>query len=415
MRTPNPPRLDPVDRVVVEPHSVMLPHQEAYARILIENAKENKKKLKNPKVKCDIYGCKHKLTLVTDGLVCPDCEKRCASRSGLTLHRKSCKGNLVVRALSREFHVNTRSDPLTSRVVLAEVKLSDYPDVKSAEEAVRKMAQPDHVLFKDKGLDVLNRIKRPMEHGYSEDEVTAAAMPYIMKHASMYANHNCEVEDAIQQGWVGIRNTLLSDRAIAPFGSHAFLHIRTNIRRYVTQSGMIRHGERDHDFYGTKGGSQGYKRDDDGNFVWRCPKCYHEWGSKKKIKCSLCGSEDSQKVQLYGTLTSADAEISDGFSVRDAMASQDAGPLEIVMEKDVREHKRRILDIIIEAAGLSEQQAVHIDSLFGFNGEKQLSGTELAKKLGNSRQRVGQQRKKCIEKLRSAAEDLGFDWDLIDE
>ena len=97
------------------------------------------------------------------------------------------------------------------------------------------------------------------------------------------------------------------------------------------------------------------------------------------------------------------------------MKSQISTPLDIVMEKDVREHKNNLLRLIIEAADITDQQLTYMNSEYGLDGEEELSGQALADRLNNSRQRVGQQRKKCNEKLQSAAKLLGIDWSIIAE
>lgn len=374
-----PPRKDPIAEIVVERHSVKRSHQ------------------RRRKYKCDLHGCK----------INPNA--------------------IVARALSREFTVDTKGNVLVSQVVLAEVRVKDYKTKQTARNAVRRKAKRKQNLT----LDVLNKIKRPLECGYTEEEVFHAILPYIMRHARVYSNNHFPLEDAINQGWCGIRSALETDRAMAPFATHAYLHIRTKIRRPIYESGLIRHGEREGDYRGAKGGRLG--------FEWTCHDCgevtseepeFREVfvkkggkivilkdGKKKTRKihrCIICNREEVTEQKNYGSLTSADAELGDSFALKDAMECADPGPLEVVMERDMAEHKRQIIADIKEEAGLSDQQLETMVLLFGLDGNKEHSGTEVSKKLGNSRQRVGQQRKKCLEKLRAAAETLGYDLDLIE-
>jgi len=410
MQTLVPPHASAVvSKVVVESHRHKQPHQ----------SQKFKKKCECGKSKCD-----HNITYVT---------RKC--RCDLA----GCKispNTKVVRALSRVFTVNSKKTSLASRIVLAEVRLADFKSVAAAKRAVRKLAVPVRPLK----VDILAKIKRPMALGYGEDEIFTAMRPYIGRHARMYSNNNFPMEDAEQEGWRGIRSAINTDRAIAPFATHAYLHIRTKVRRPIYEGGLIKHGEREADSQGTKGGLLAFK--------WICKQCGDEWNYNHEDKVDLSdeqreelrgienerdreeakrrmlypeciGSrcEDNgnvEKIKVLGSLTSVDAELGDSFSLKDAMACEEPGPLEIVMEKDAQEFRRGILDLFILGSSLSDQQLDTMERLFGLNGKEQLSGTEAAKAIGNSRQRVGQQLKKCKEKLKAAADELGYDFDMLE-
>jgi RNA polymerase sigma factor (sigma-70 family) len=385
-----PPLVDPVDTVVVEKHRTKRPHQR------IPDA-----------FKCDTRGCKvgaH--TKVARAL---SREWTAEFRLKRDKYTSRYHGTCEVLEKGEEFY-RLR---ITSRVVLAEVVVSDYKTKAAAMAAVRAMAKK-----KPLNLDILNQIKRPLEHGYTEMEIFHAIYPYVSRHAKAYANHHFPQEDAEQEGWEGIRNALTTDLAMAPFASHAYLHIRTKIRRASYESGLIRKGERECDSHGTKGGQVG--------FQWQCHGCgelmREEPDSKtRKVKgvevvtwhCIICGDE-VQKQKKFGVLTSADAELGDAFTLKDAMETEEDGPLEVVMEADLLGHKQQVIRELMDAAGFSDQQLEVLVLRFGLEGEA-LTGTETAKKLDISRQRVGQQYNKCMEKLRAASDSLGYDWDLIDQ
>jgi DNA-directed RNA polymerase specialized sigma subunit len=92
---------------------------------------------------------------------------------------------------------------------------------------------------------------------------------------------------------------------------------------------------------------------------------------------------------------------------RDLICTDD--PLEIVMDQDLQELKKRAMSKIIEAARLSARQFEVLALRIGLNGIS-LSNTETALKLDITRQRVGQQYTKCLEKLRVATDSLGYEW-----
>lgn len=384
-----PPLVDPVDRVVVEKHKTKRPHQRIPDTF-----------------KCDTRGCK----------VGPSTKvARALSREWAAEYRVR-RSEYTSRF--HGFEVLERGDEfyrllIKSRVVLAEVKVSDYKTKAAAMAAVRAKAKK-----KPLTLDILNTIKRPLEHGYTEMEVFHAIYPYVSRHAKVYSNYHFPQEDAEQEGWEGVRNALNTDMAMAPFASHAFLHIRTKIRRASYESGLIRKGERECDTHGTKGGEVG--------FQWQCHGCGELMTEEPKSKvqktkkgekityfCIICGDE-AMKQKKFGVLTSADAELGDAFTLKDAMESVEEGPLEVVMESDLQLHKKRIIQELMDAAGFSDQQLEVLVLRFGLGGGS-LTGTETAKKLDISRQRVGQQYNKCMEKLRAASDSLGYDWDLINQ
>jgi RNA polymerase sigma factor (sigma-70 family) len=297
--------------------------------------------------------------------------------------------DIVARAISREFTVSTKKCQMTSQIIMAEVKVSDYESEADAIEAVRKLAlEPERPLT----LEMLHQIKRPLEHGYTRDEIIVAMHPYIMKHALSYKTNHFPLEDAMQMGAIGVDAALDTDRALAPLSNHAFRHIQTKIRREACSSGLIKHGERDGDFHGRLGTQIGTEIDENGN-----------------------------TKPVYNSIQSADAELTaDGFTLCELMADdyETSNPQELAIRSEEIAIAKVDVAKLINGAGLSEQQKKvfcmswglndHIDSPYDEdttefslweNGNFRHTGTEIAKIIGCSRQRVGQQLEKCEQKI----------------
>lgn len=295
----------------------------------------------------------------------------------------------VVRILSKEFVVNTQKIQLDSQLVIAEAKVSDYRTLAAAKAAVLRQAHRKPQLT----IDILNKIKRPLEHGYSMEEVVVAMQPYIIKVSKQYSTHAYPIDDAAQNGRMGVIQALRTDRAIAPFSKHCYLHIRTKIRRAgASNSGVISHGERDGDFFGRKGILLGI-------------------------------DEDGQKI--FSTVTSADACLSDdGFNLYDIECDDNC--IDPCAQAIINEEKQMVTETVnalIKLAALSEQQLKvcclyyglnnHIDNPYDCDSQSEEyrkwengwehTGTEIARALGCSRQRVGQQLDKSRDRLLRAA------------
>lgn len=301
---------------------------------------------------------------------------------------------LVVRALSKTFEVNTQKVQFESEIVLSEVVLSGFGSESEARiEAIRLASELEDPLT----LETLGCLKRPVEHGYSEWDVCSAMEPFIRKHNYKYCSEFFPEEDGLQHGYIGVIQALRTDRALAPFSTHAFRHTQTNVRRSVSNSGLIRHGERDGDFHGTKGILLGV--DDDGN-------------------------------KIYGRLQSAEVKIGgEDLTIYDLHEKQDADPGPLEMAEMNEEHKiaASTLEELIKRANLTIQQKTVLDLYSGLNTHIdnpydptedsenhkkweedgwEHTGTEIAKIMKCTRQRVGQQKEKSMDKLVKAGEQM---------
>ena len=111
----------------------------------------------------------------------------------------------------------------------------------------------------EKTLDVLKSLRRPMDHGWSTDEIVAAMKPYIYKFVNMYPSSKDEKEDLAQQGAMGVLHAIAKDKGIADFASHAARYIKGSIDRYVNKGGVVGGSEvAGGGGLGQKGGNTGY-------------------------------------------------------------------------------------------------------------------------------------------------------------
>jgi len=94
-------------------------------------------------------------------------------------------------------------------------------------------------LSNTKTLDSLLKVKYPTLVGWTEEEIYKALRPYIGKHVRKFTTSSCPIEECTQVAYEGIRNALRTDAGISAFGQHAYLHIKTKIRRMSAASPMV--------------------------------------------------------------------------------------------------------------------------------------------------------------------------------
>ena len=104
--------------------------------------------------------------------------------------------------------------------------------------------QIEHWASQPKTLEVLNRIKSPLLAGWTVQEIIEAMGPFILSNVKRYRSQRSELDDNMQDGAIGVIKALKTDAGISPFGNHAYLHTRTNIRRPAVGSGIIVKTER---------------------------------------------------------------------------------------------------------------------------------------------------------------------------
>jgi hypothetical protein len=96
----------------------------------------------------------------------------------------------------------------------------------------------------EKGLSALQRIKLPILCGWTVEEVAKEIEPYIGDNTERYHTNRFDHQDCFQAGRVGVIKALRTDAGKSPFASHAYHHIRTNIRRNSVNSGLLHETER---------------------------------------------------------------------------------------------------------------------------------------------------------------------------
>lgn len=91
-----------------------------------------------------------------------------------------------------------------------------------------------------KSLSKLIDTKMPLNQGWSEDEVVSAMMPYIRSLAWKFHSDKTPYEDLIQHGAIGVLNALRTDKGEAPFGHHAWRHIKGEVRHAALTGGVVK-------------------------------------------------------------------------------------------------------------------------------------------------------------------------------
>lgn len=95
-----------------------------------------------------------------------------------------------------------------------------------------------------KTLETLQKIKYPLLVGWTFQEILHALKPYIFKHVKKFKTYRCDVEECFQNASIGLIKALRTDAGISPFASHAFKHLKTNVRRPSATAGVIKRPER---------------------------------------------------------------------------------------------------------------------------------------------------------------------------
>jgi RNA polymerase sigma factor (sigma-70 family) len=232
------------------------------------------------------------------------------------------------------------------------------PEEPTPPEITAEPAPPEAEWSKlPKDLATLRRIKKPIEHGWTESEVVLALLPFIINLAKKYITERFPMDDAIQEGAIGVLNALRTDKGMAPFSTHAWPHIRTAIRRASAQSGLIRRPERH--------------------------AAFHDVGI----------------VPLDKPRGEGEYSLADTIRAREPELAEVASSLE-TFQQLFDEADR-------SGAPITDQQKRVIMMVFGLDGKGERTGEQIAAELGMSRQRVNQHKLKAIQKLKDAAMRLG--------
>lgn len=95
-----------------------------------------------------------------------------------------------------------------------------------------------------KNINTLRKIRYPVICGWKFIDIMEAMKPYIYKIMKSLRSQRCEMEDCYNNAAIGIIKALRTDAGIQPFAAHAFLHIKTNVRRPMVTAGVVKTPER---------------------------------------------------------------------------------------------------------------------------------------------------------------------------
>jgi hypothetical protein len=95
-----------------------------------------------------------------------------------------------------------------------------------------------------KTLESLQQIRYPILSGWSMNEIIGGLTPFIVTHVRKFHTNRCPYEDCFQNAVVGVLQALKTDAGIASFAHHAFLHMKTQVRRNSANSGIISRPEK---------------------------------------------------------------------------------------------------------------------------------------------------------------------------
>lgn len=82
-----------------------------------------------------------------------------------------------------------------------------------------------------KELKDLKNVKKPLENGWTVDELMSALKPNIIYVANKYHNPNFSKDDAVMAGMEAVMDALRTDKGIAPFTSHVFPYMKSKVKR----------------------------------------------------------------------------------------------------------------------------------------------------------------------------------------
>jgi hypothetical protein len=82
-----------------------------------------------------------------------------------------------------------------------------------------------------KTLTNLKGVKKPLENGWTTEEVISALKPTIIHFAKKYSTPTFSVEEGIAECMTGVLTAMKNDKGIAPFTSHVFRYLSTSVQR----------------------------------------------------------------------------------------------------------------------------------------------------------------------------------------
>lgn len=114
-----------------------------------------------------------------------------------------------------------------------------------------KFQDPDNYEIKGydnpRSLTTLRNVKKPLEQGWTTEEVVEAMMPWIRSIAWRFHSNKTPIDDLIQHGAIAVMHALRTDKGEAPFGTYAWKRIYAEISRASLTGGVVKGGEREDD------------------------------------------------------------------------------------------------------------------------------------------------------------------------
>jgi len=139
-----------------------------------------------------------------------------------------------------------------------------------------------------KSLKALSKIVKPLQNGWTMDEVVKALMPYIRSLSWKFRNEKADFDDLTQTGALAVHNAIETDKGIAPFAWHAYPHVKGAIMNTALRGGVVSGGERT---FRQKGPISGY------TILWREP----EDNPDEEPRSIHFGSKEMTGAQYGGT------------------------------------------------------------------------------------------------------------------
>ena len=306
------------------------------------------------------------------------CGKIYDTQDGLNIHNETCSnGSLSVQIEHVSLNINILKN-----------MWCPHKDIPNYEE-FRKLREESEC--KIKGSDKLEKYRRDTEsiinngsmlvihQAYSIEEIIDGMMPYILKHTKTYSTFRCPFEDCVEHGRVGVWEATKTDACIAPFANHAYLRIRTSIRRASMECGLIKKGEREGDLFGAPASLDAGPSSNDEDMIL---------GNNIKIT-------DVGRPILRDNEWIMPKEIINN-------------PIDIIAKDESKERTKMFIDALIRLSGFSDQERILFCMSRGLFREYPLSLKEMCDAYDNkiSRQSISKIIDKAEKKIQEFVKSI---------
>ena len=219
---------------------------------------------------------------------------------------------------------------------------------------------------------------------WTTEEVMRALMPYVIKLANKYATKRFPIEDAVQQGLIGVMNAIKWDKGMSPFANYAYKPIQSAIRRASMEAGVIKVPEGQYDPEKGVGGIFGSEQ-----FMGQ--EVGGEEGEAGTLGAILPAASRSREI-VRGKIKPGEAKV---------VTTSTETPTAAEMDRML--HNKELLQKVFKYAKLTPDENKAVTMLFGLDDGVERQGKEVAKELGMSSQRFSELKNKAMAKLVNAA------------